>query len=61
MYEPLSDGKWKEILLDTCGIMYGYDARIEVDNDVTMRKIEAMKVEERSLHYFPTQTRKTFS
>jgi len=41
--------------------MYGCDARIEVNNDVTMRKIEVMQEKQNSLHYFPTQTRKTFS
>ena len=60
MKEPPSDGKWREILLDTCGIMYGYEARIDVDNEVTMRKIETLLDKQSSLHYFPTQTRKTF-
>jgi len=41
--------------------MYGYNARIEVDNDVTVRRIEVMQEKQNSFHYFPTQTRKTFS
>lgn len=43
-----------------CGIMYGYDAKIGVSNDVTMRKIESLLDEPSSLHYFQDQTEKKF-
>jgi len=40
--------------------MYGYDARVDVDNEVTMRIIETLLDNQSSLRYFPIQTRKIF-